>query len=741
MHIATLIQNSLKHYWRTNLAVILGVATAVAVLAGALLVGDSVRASLRELALSRLGNTDLMIAGTGFFREQLANDLQAQPQFAAAFNAACPLIALPGVATHDESRNRAGNVQIYGVDERFWQFHGQTQTLNNDNDDVFISEGLARELNGKVEDAVLVRIEKPSAIPVESLHGRKDELGITLRSTIRKILATNSLGEFSMQPQQGAVRAVFVPLKRLQRQLEQEDKANVILLSAKRPSANQDVAVTMLKSAYKIADLGLKVRSLEQQQSLSLESDAALMDDQLGEKVRAVATASKLQVADVLSYLANVIRLGKREVPYSLVSALAAEEFARLLPQNAAPNTTKDDSSIIINDWTARELSAKVGDEISLDYYLWEAQGTLVTKTAKFHIAAIVPMQGLAADRDLVPAYPGITGAESLADWDPPFPVDLARVRPKDEAYWHDFRTTPKAFVLLSAGQKLWASRYGNRTSIRLTPTSGSDLASVRISYEQALRASLDPLQSGLSLHAVREQSMQAARGATDFGEYFTYFSFFLVVSALLLTMLFFKLGIEQRLREIGLLRAVGFSIAQIRSLFLREGILLAVIGSLLGIIGAIAYGWLMMFGLRTWWVGAVGTTLLRLHIAPVSLLSGAMGIVLVAAICVWWVLRSLTKVSPRGLMAGNYFGEQQSVVGQSPHRRVAASIRKHFRRAWIVIVTQRSIPVNWASGRILWRRHYVADRVVVFLVGVASWAQAIDCGQRLVARVATRLS
>ncbi len=673
MTIFALLKNNLTYFWRTNLAVILGVATAVAVLSGALLVGDSVRASLRELALSRLGNTDLMIAGTSFFRAELANDLQAQPQFAAQFNAACPLIALPGVATHDESRNRAGNVQIYGVDERFWQFHGQANTLNNDNDDVFISEGLARELNGKVEDAVIVRIEKPSAIPVESLHGRKDELGITLRSTIRQILPANALGEFSMQPQQGAVRAVFVPLKRLQRQLEQEDKANVILLSAKPAEANKDVAVAMLKSAYKIADLGLKVRPLEKQQSLSLESDAALMDDQLGDKVRTVAASSKLPAADVLSYLANVIRLGNREVPYSLVSALAAEEFARLLPPNAA----KDESSIVINDWTARELGAKVGAEISLDYYLWEQQGTLVTKTAKFRLAAIVPMQGLAADRDLVPAYPGITGAESLADWDPPFPVDLARVRKQDEAYWHDFRTTPKAFVLLSAGQKLWASRYGNRTSIRLTPANGSDLARVGASYEQALRAALNPLQSGLSLHAVREQSLQAARGATDFGEYFTYFSFFLVVSALLLTMLFFKLGIEQRLREIGLLRAVGFSIAQIRSLFLREGILLAVLGSLLGIIGAMAYGWLMMFGLRTWWVGAVGTTLLRLHIAPLSLLSGVLGIVLVAAICVWWVLRSLTKISPRGLMAGTYFGEQEAGIGNQELGKTSAARRR----------------------------------------------------------------
>ncbi len=672
MNSLALLKNNLTYFWRTNLAVILGVATAVAVLAGALLVGDSVRASLRELALSRLGNTDLLIAGSGFFREKLADDLQSQPQFAATFNAACPLIALPGVATHADSQRRAGGVQIYGVDERFWKFHAQPHSLNNDGDDVFISEGLARELAGKVEDAVIVRIEKPSAIPVESLHGRKDEAGITLRSTIRQVLPPNTLGEFSLQPQQGAVRAVFVPLKRLQRQLEQDDKANVILLSGKNPGASQQAAEGLLKNTFQLADLGFKVRSLEKQQSLALESDSALMNDEISKQSRTIATNLKLQSVDVYSYLANAIRLGNREVPYSLVSAIEADSFAQLLPAGAA----KDDAAIVINDWTARELGAKVGDEISLDYYLWEQQGALTTKSANFRVAAIVPMQGLAADRDLVPDYPGITEANSLADWDPPFPVDLARVRKQDEDYWHQFRTTPKAFISLGAGQKLWASRYGNRTSIRLSPAPSSDLTGIRASYEQAVRAALDPLQTGLSVIAVREQSLQAARGATDFGEYFTYFSFFLVVSALLLTMLFFKLGIEQRLREIGLLRAVGFSIAQIRSLFLREGLLLALLGSSLGILGAIAYGWLMMFGLRTWWVGAVGTTLLRLHISPVSLLIGAAGVMVVALICIWWVLRSLTKTSPRSLMAGNLFEGQWATENLSPRRRFSISSR-----------------------------------------------------------------
>ena len=80
------------------------------------------------------------------------------------------------------------------------------------------------------------------------------------------------------------------------------------------------------------------------------------------------------------------------------------------------------------------------------------------------------------------------------------------------------------------------------------------------------------------------------------------------MVSALLLTGLFFKLGIEQRLHEIGILRALGFSIAKIRAVFLLEGAALAIAGSLLGMVGALAYAELIVFGLRTWWIGAVGT-------------------------------------------------------------------------------------------------------------------------------------
>ena len=82
MTIGQLLQRNLTYFWRTNLAVVAGVAIAVSVLAGALLVGDSVRGSLRNLFLQRLGNTDQVITSNSFFREQLAADIQSHAQFA-----------------------------------------------------------------------------------------------------------------------------------------------------------------------------------------------------------------------------------------------------------------------------------------------------------------------------------------------------------------------------------------------------------------------------------------------------------------------------------------------------------------------------------------------------------------------------------------------------------------------------------------------------------------------------------
>ncbi|MEP6635438.1 MAG: ABC transporter permease [Acidobacteriota bacterium] len=676
MRTSQLLRRNLAHYWRTNLAVVLGVATAVAVLSGALLVGDSVRASLRDLFVQRLGNTDEIITSRGFFREQLAAGIQSDSRFAAGgFSEACPLIALEGTVTHEPSRRVGSGIRVYGVDERFWRFHGLPGIQPPRNREIFVGESLAREMGAVVGDSLVLRVKKPSQIPAESLHSRKEDLGGTLRLTVRQTLGTEALGEFALQPQQSAVRAIFVPLSLLQaelfRDLGEKHQVNLILFREQSRAATDPATRTarrntlerILQERTSLEDFGVKLRT--EPKSISLEHESKMISSSLAKDADEAAVSLSMHPVPVLSYLANSISASGRSIPYSLVTAIGAPEFETLKkratnergtqPVSPAPADASASSlpPLVLNEWAAHDLGVSEGAQISLEYYLWQESGRLETKTAQFRLAGIVPIEGIAADRDLVPEYQGITGSESLADWDPPFPVNLKLVRKTDEDYWKKYRTTPKAFVPIDVGQALWQSRFGTLTSIRFLPSEQESTDRAIGAFSQKLRAALNPNVMGLSVVPVRAQGMEASRGATDFGEYFLYFSFFLVISALLLTALFFKLGIEQRLREIGVLQAVGFSASRIRRLFLAEGFVLSLIGSVLGLAGGMAYAQLMMFGLKTWWVDAVGTRMLSLHVSPFSLVIGALGGVVAALICVVWTLRRVGKASTRSLLTG----------------------------------------------------------------------------------------
>jgi ABC-type lipoprotein release transport system permease subunit len=618
MRTYTLLARNLAWYWRTNLAVLLGVATATGVFGGAALVGQSVRGTLRDLVLGRLGNTDSIVTRDGFFREDLAVALQR----------AVPVIALDGVVEDAASGNRAVGVEVYGVDERFWKFQNQPGEPPRGSQ-VFLSAALTRELAARPGGEILLRIPKPSAIPLETLHGRKEDVGKTIRLTIAP--AAVRPREFSLRPQQGDLRAVYVPLARFERDLNQPGKVNTLLVGSASRGAPLD---RRLKQRYTLADLGLRLRTLEKPGCLSLESDSALIPDAVAASALSAAQSLGLRAQPVLTYLVNGIRVGRREVPYSLVTALDS---------GLAPAS---EDAIALNEWTARELEVKVGDLASLQYYVWRSDGRLYTEAAPFRIERIVPLAGDAADPLLAPAYPGITESRSLRDWDPPFPLDMSRIRPADEQYWDRYRTVPKAFIRLARGRELWGTRFGSLTSIRVFPPSPA--------FAEALRTALDPAQAGFAIVSVRADSLKAAEGATDFGEYFVYFSFFLMVSALLLSGLFFRLGIEQRTREIGVLRSLGFSPSRIRTLFLLEGAVLSSAGGVAGAGAALAYGGLVLLGLRTWWFDAVGTRLLSLHASVPSLAMASAAGVIAGLGSVAWTLRGLRAVTPRGLLAGD---------------------------------------------------------------------------------------
>jgi putative ABC transport system permease protein len=633
-----LVLRSARHHWRTNLAVALGVATAVSVLAGALLVGDSVRGSLREIAVGRLGHTDSAVTSSGFFREALADDLRT----AGLGTATAPVIIANGFVTHETSGRRAAGVLVYGVDERFWRFHGQPPP-----EGVVISPALAAELGAGARDVLLVRLQKPSAIPIESLFGRKDDVGRTVRLDVGGVQPRDRLGEFALRPQQSEVRAVFVPLRRIQRDLAVTGAVNTILVAGAADLPSLDA---VMRTALTLDDLGVKVSTASEPPAVIVEGTMGILGEPLEAAVRMAAEKRGLPVIPVFTYLANVIRKGDRQIPYSLITATDLSRVSGTTAGGLVQPLQQADT-IVLNQWAARDLGASPGDRIEIDYFLWDAGAGLTTRMAAFTLGRVVPIAGFAADRRLAPEYPGITAASSLANWDPPFPVDLSRIRPQDEKYWNEYRTTPKAFIAFERGRELWKTRYGSATSIRIGVRDAGAADTFADLIGADLRRSLQPQAMGITMSPVRRLAIEASSGATDFGEYFTYFSFFLVVSALLLTVLFFRLGVEQRLRQIGILRASGFTIAHVRRLLLAEALVLAAAGSALGVIGAIAYGQLIVYGLRTWWSGAVGTTLLELHVSVLSLAVGAAAGILAAALCVVLSLRAVARLSPRALL------------------------------------------------------------------------------------------
>ncbi|HEV2985491.1 MAG TPA: hypothetical protein VGX46_13950, partial [Vicinamibacterales bacterium] len=302
-----LVLRGLIYYWRTNAAVVLGVATAVAVLAGALLVGDSVHGSLRDLVLQRIGRTDRILVSSGFFRAALADDLRDDPTFASSFDGVCPIIAVEGLASDPAGGRRASRVQVYGIDDRFWRFHGRREGRRPEGREALVSQALASDIGVTVGGALVLRVERPSAIPIESIHGRKDDAGRAMRLTVRAIIGPADLGEFSLRPQQGPVRAVFVPLARLQQDLNLLGRVNTLLVSdsGARPAPLE----SLIRKRFALEDVGLSIRAVGGGQ-IAVESASGLLDAARANVVDAAAASMGLKAQPVLTYLATSIRSG-----------------------------------------------------------------------------------------------------------------------------------------------------------------------------------------------------------------------------------------------------------------------------------------------------------------------------------------------------------------------------------------------------------------------------------------------
>lgn len=651
-----LVFRNLLFFWRTNLGVMLGAACATAVLVGAMTVGDSVRLSLHEQALARIGKVDAaLIAGDRHFRTQLADRIAEDVKGTAT----APVLSLQGIAKNPTRDSRAGIVDVFGVDDRFFALSPGASPDAPAPSKAYVNRRLAEQLGVGLGDSILLRIEKPSLLPRDMLMSTIDDISFALPLEVGAILSDGEFGRFSLRASQVPPFNLFVNLKWLQQKLDLADRANLLLLgrdgeaSSKGarvqvsgdPGSNGEIATLVenandsVRDRWTLADAELRVKRVGDLDELT--SDRVFIDRPIVDAVRGMGE----ELIGVLTYFVNDLRHEKQATPYSTVAAigpLAASPPRQGPPTNPAITdalqflpTDLGSFGIVINDWLAEDLSAKPGGEITLDFFVMGPQLQLQRASHIFRVRDIVPMRGLAADQSLMPAFPGVADSENCRDWEPGIPIDLDRIRDVDEKYWDDHKGTPKAFIELGAGRRLWGNRYGDLTAIR-GPRGFTDRV-----QEQLPRA-LDPASLGLYFRDVRGPALAAGTSATDFGGLFLGLSFFLIGAALLLTSLLFVFGVEQRANEIGALLALGFRPARVRWLFLAESLILATVGGVLGAGMGMAYTSGVLLGLGTLWQDAVGATTLALHVRWSTVLLGTAIAIVTAVLAIAIALRKV---------------------------------------------------------------------------------------------------
>ncbi|MBL8889356.1 MAG: ABC transporter permease [Planctomycetaceae bacterium] len=711
MNVVTVVLSGLRHYWLIHVATLLAVAVTVAVLTGALSVGDSMRGSLRELTLQRLGPVERVIVSTSLMDRQTPSEWVKTPEFQAVYRECVPALHFPAATLEvlERQQNSASDrgadtksdqvaadstsVAFWGVDDGFARLHwGREAFPVPTGPEIVLNKTAATRLGLQSSDVgsnLALRIGKPSDVPAESFIATKNDLVSSLtRLKLVAIIEDDGVGRLGLSPSTEVPANAYVNLDHAQRVIPEATRqvradqvlVNTLLVTSTSATTvvSEDLAAAaVLAFRPTLLDAGVKLIHVQQGalDYYSLSSTRMLLDE--GQQRLLETALQGIEHQSVLTYLANDIQVSAKSapgVPFSMVSALQDAAMPGYPLTDGRQIANIKPGEILVNRWTAEELGANEGDPIRVKYYEPESvDGEEVEREAEFRLAGIVELteprepyqtQGqqtrpavfdrpptIANDPWLTPEVPGVTDADSIEAWDLPFETS-DKIRPQDDDYWQNHRTTPKGFISLADGQKLWASRFGDVTSYRI-PAPSIPLTDLENRIMAALAK--QPLDAGIQILPVKKQGLSGSQGSTPFDVLFLLFSMFVMISALLLLVLFVRLGLQQRGRELGLWLAVGFSAGRVGRLWWAESVLASLGGVLVGTLVGVGYAGVMIWLLRTAWVGAVSSSFLQLHWTWRSLvIGGAVGL-LVCAMVMRWSIRQAAAVPVRTLLSGRW--------------------------------------------------------------------------------------
>lgn len=652
------------HYRSTGIFILLGILIASATLTGSLVVGDSVRGSLRDTALKRLGNIDVAIFSTNLAPVSLMDHLESSSEFRQAYSNTVPVLQVIGNVVNLNTNQSLPHINLIGIKSDFPLAYPSFRAPIPHERGIVVNATVARALNLHTGDALMLHIPSMAAVPADSLFGRrsKEDASRSLRVTVSAILPGNE-GDFSLTASTGPTEDIYISRDWLRMLIGgNKDCANLFLL-VKSPST-KDARARVVKSAMeryaRLSDFGLNIAENPGHRYLNLRSDSIVMDNKVVQAAQeavkacgAFSTPSSIYLATETSNAAI-----RRNLHYLVVAGVGDGLGISCPPKE-----------ILLNSWAYKRLLPKSHAPLGVKFLAPDWMGSYKQHEISLRYAGLTDPTGEGYDDGLTPTVPGITDENSIANWNPPFPIDLGVVTPDDEAYWNKYRAAPKAFANLDTLKSMWLA--GSMDSMRewvtgvlvmphsidgrtaKSPFTPQEMKALKAEFIPAMLHRLVQDNAGLSVLPVRQLALNAANGSTDFGGLFVGLGFFLVIASLLFSGVLMRLSGERRATEAGTLLALGFSPAEsVRSIKL-EGTLLSLFGSIAGTCVGIAYAAFTLSLLSTKWRGAIGDTHLDLHLQPSSLLIGFFLSFLIAWFSILFSLRRLTKRPALMLLRG----------------------------------------------------------------------------------------
>jgi putative ABC transport system permease protein len=687
MRPTALAARNLRAFWKTGLLVTLGVALATAVLTGALVVGDSVTGSLRATALARLGDTTHLLVAPHWFPASLAERLAAQSP---PTTRVAPLLLTRGALTALTDNAVVPDVTVLGVTTAFWRLYPQRMPAGVEGRGVALNQTLAAELHVAPGESLILTVAREGESPAALfLHRDRSHAFWTLRVRVAAIVPDAGPGGFALHASSLPPRTLLIDQRWLAMQLDQRGQANALAVAM--PAHGRDAALTQaLQATCRLADYGLTLQEDPAAHDVALQSIRVLLPPAVVAKLPLVAERAKVPGGPTSFYFATRITNTsvKANPPaiasYALLGATHSSEAllagARVVPGTPAMSYNRVEpparDGIWLTDWLATDVQARVGDRLRIEYLIPTRDGQFRESSRLLHVQRILslPPEG---HPTFVPALTGITGATRIDEWDPPFPIDLTRVTPRDDAFWARYQTTPKAYINLETARELWQQGPDGATAAWVGNLHfrrgdlGAGPLGARVTA--ALLRTLTPPDVGMTLIPVRAHAVAAAKGTTDFAGLFLGMSIFILGAALCLAGAQMRLLIDRRADEMGLLLALGVPPPRILAILWVEAGTLVGLGAVLGSLLGVAYAAGILQALTTWWLGAVGTRAIWLHVVPDRILTGAALGLLAGAAAVGWGMRHLLRQAPLTLLAGWRALAARPQWGLSPRRRIVA--------------------------------------------------------------------